>query len=95
MLVICFKWANYPQASVNSASGHQETPKPPSGGFFFYGLASLDAISLGSPHQEPSFTRTNQIFIPVSVDVVLNDKICLCKQFHKVKLYIVLQPIIG
>ena len=26
----------HPQALVDSAPGHQETPKPPSGGFFIY-----------------------------------------------------------
>jgi hypothetical protein len=39
-------------------------------GIFFSSLAGFDAIGLGYPHQEPSFKRTHQLFIPASVDVV-------------------------
>jgi len=36
-------------------------------------LAGLDAIDFGYPYLEASFKRTKQLFIPASVDVVLND----------------------
>ena len=48
----------YLQTLVDSAPGHQETLKPPSGGFFICGLAGVDAISLGHPYLELSFKRT-------------------------------------
>ena len=60
----------HPRPWFDSAPGHQETPKPPSGGFFICGLAGLGAISLGYPHQELSFKRTNQLSIPALVNVV-------------------------
>ena len=44
------------------------------GAFSFVGLAGLTAIGLGYPGHELSFKRTNQLNIPMSVDVVLNDK---------------------
>jgi len=62
-----------PDDLVDSAPGHQETPKPPSGGFFVWSLVGLNAISLGYPYIEASFKRINQLHIPESVDVVLND----------------------
>ena len=62
-------------ALVDSAPGHQEAPKPPSGGFFIWSLLGLNVVSLGYPHHELSFKRTNQLFIPASADVVLNDKL--------------------
>ena len=49
--------SRYPLPWFDSAPGHQETPKPPSGGFFFYGLAGLASISLGYPPQKPSICK--------------------------------------
>ena len=40
-------------ALVDSAPGHQETLKPPSG-VFYLGLAGLGAIRAGYPHHEAS-----------------------------------------
>jgi hypothetical protein len=37
-------------------------------------LAGLGIIDLGYPNQGAFFKRTNQLDIPVTVDVVLNDK---------------------
>jgi hypothetical protein len=53
--------------------GNQAMPQQPSGGFFIYGLAGLEAISLGYRHLEVSHKRINLVWIPTSVDVLLND----------------------
>ncbi len=45
-------------ALVDSAPGHQETLKPPSGGFFI------------APFYQLSFKRTHQLPVPMPVDVV-------------------------
>jgi len=43
---------------------------PLGGLLLFSGLAGVGAIKLRYPHQEVSFKRTRQLFIPASVDVV-------------------------
>ena len=51
--LICWPSDWTSSALVDSAPGHQEILKPPSGGFFIYGLAGLDAIGFGYPHLYP------------------------------------------
>jgi hypothetical protein len=58
---------------VRFRPGPPKNTKTTFGWFFIWGLAGLDAIGFGYPHQEQSFKRTNKLFIPLSVDVVLND----------------------
>jgi hypothetical protein len=57
-------------ALVDSAPGHQETPKPLVGLFSIKAWQVRKPLVSDVPHLEVSFKRTNQVDIPASVNVV-------------------------